>query len=69
MRVDTQKLIGKIYERGYNKTSFAEVLDISRVTLRSYVKNPGSIPYSVIERMSAALSLSADEARDIFFAV
>ena len=68
MRVDVQRLIGKIYEQGFNKTSFADELDISRETLRSYVRNPGNIPYDVIVRMNAALKLSPDEARDIFFA-
>ena len=68
MKVDTSRLIGKMYERGFNKSSFADELNISRETLRNYLKKPHTIPYSVIERAITILDISSDEAKDIFFA-
>lgn len=68
MTVDTKRLIGKMYENGYNRTSFADELEISRETLRKYMKNPHSMPYTVIEKAITALNLKPDEAKDIFFA-
>ena len=69
MKVDTQRLIGKIYEKGFNRSSFADELNISRETLRKYIRNPQSMPYNVIEQTIGILKLSSDEAKDIFFAL
>lgn len=66
--VDTKKLIGKIYENGYNRSSFADELQISRETLRKYIRNPQCMPYNIIEQAIGILRLSSDEAKDIFFA-
>lgn len=68
MTVDTKRLIGKIYENGYNRSSFAGELGISRETLRKYIKNPASMPYTVIEKAISILHLNSEEAKDIFFA-
>lgn len=68
MTVDTNRLIGKMYEKGYNKSSFADELNISRETLRKYINKPHTIPYSIIERAIVILKLDSEEAKDIFFA-
>ena len=66
--VNINRLIGKMYEKGYNKTSFANELEISRETLRAYINKPQNMPYSIIEKSISLLGLNSDEAKDIFFA-
>jgi len=66
--VNINRLIGKMYEKGYNKTSFADELEISRETLRAYINKPQNMPYSIIEKSISLLGLNSDEAKDIFFA-
>lgn len=67
MTVNVNRLIGKMYEKGFNKTSFADGLEISRETLRSYIKKPQNMPYAIIVRAISLLGLDIDEAKDIFF--
>ncbi len=68
MSVNVNRFVGKIYEKGYNKTSFANKLKISRETLRAYIKNPQNMPYAIIDASINLLDLNSEEAKDIFFA-
>lgn len=66
--MDIQKLRGKMAEKNYNLTSFAQALNISRNTLASYFLQPGKIPYEIIKKMAELLCDNTDEAMHIFFA-
>ena len=66
--VNVDKLIGKIHERGFNKSSFSKELGIDRNTLSAYLNNPKKIPYDVIDKMASILCVTEDEASAIFFA-
>lgn len=65
--VNVNKLNGKIYERGFNKSSFSKELGIDRNTLSSYLSSPKKIPYEIIDKMASILCVSEDEASEIFF--
>lgn len=66
--IDVPKVRGKMAERGFTISAFAEVLGINRNTLSSYLDSPGKIPYDVVARMASILCDSAQEADEIFFA-
>ena len=66
--VDVPKFEGKIVEKGFTKKSFAEnVLEVSRETLRNYMRRPETMPYDVISKAAQALCDSSDEVLRIFF--
>lgn len=65
--VNVNKLKGKIYEKGYNKTTLSKKLEIDRNTLSGYLKNPQKMPYDIIDKMASVLCDSKDEASVIFF--
>lgn len=66
--VNIPKVKGKMAERGYNNTSFAKALNISRNTLSHYMEDPDSIPYGVLHRMASLLCDDESEVVRIFFA-
>lgn len=66
--VNVEKLIGKIAEKGFTKSSFAKEIGVGRDTLRSYLKDYRKIPYEVLSKMASVLECSEDEASTIFFA-
>ena len=66
--VNTGKLLGRIFERGYNKTTFSEAVEINRNTLNSLLKNPAKIPYEKIDKMATVLCYDYEDAQSIFFA-
>lgn len=66
--VDVQKVKGRMVEKGYTNSSFAEKIGVSRNTLATYLSNPSRIPYDVLERIADALFDNVVEARDILFA-
>lgn len=65
--VNVNKIIGKISEKGYNKTSFSKQLGIDRNTLTAYLKTPDKIPYLTINNMANLLCDNMNEAANIFF--
>lgn len=65
--VNVPKLRGKIAERGLDMTSLSGKLGISRNTLALYLKNPGKMPYNIVDDMANILCDNADEAASIFF--
>lgn len=65
--VNIRKLVGKIAEKGYTKTSFAREIGVSRETLRSYLKDYNKIPYDVLSKMVSVLECTDSEAMSIFF--
>lgn len=68
MTVNSRKLIGKIYEKGFTRTSFAKEIGITRQTLRNYLNQPKFIPYSVIVSIINTLDLTENELFEILFA-
>lgn len=66
--VNVPKVRGKMAELGYNNTSFAKALNISRNTLAHYMDDPESIPYGVLHRMADILCDNRTEVMQIFFA-
>ena len=65
--VNVPKLRGKIAEKGYNLTSFAKEIDVTRETVRAYLYHPERIPYHKIDAMASVLCDSHEEATVIFF--
>lgn len=65
--VDTPKVRGKIYEKGYTITSLAKALGINRNTLSTYLESPESIPYGKLSKMAELLCDTPCEASAIFF--
>lgn len=66
--VNVEKLTGKIYERGYNKSTFSKEIGVDRNTLAAYMRNPKNITYDVLNKMIAVLRINSKEAEEIFFA-
>lgn len=67
--VNIKKLEGRIKEKGYNRSTFAEALGINRDTLRAYLNNYEKIPYGIIDKMASVLECNGEEANAIFFAL
>lgn len=68
LHIDVPKVRGKMAEHGYNITSMAQLLGISRNTLTSYLSAPEKFPYSVVSDMANILCDTNEEAAEIFFA-
>ncbi len=66
--VDIPRVKGKMAEKGYNITSLAKELGITRGTLSNYLEDPSKIPYLIISKLAILLCDSSEEARSIFFA-
>lgn len=66
--VDVPKIKGKMAEKGFTNSAFAEELGISRNTLATYFSDPSRIPYEVLERIAETLFENVAEARSILFA-
>ena len=66
--VDIPKVRGKMAEKGYNMTSLAESLGVSRNTLSTYLSNPGKMPYDTMMQMASILCGDSSDAVQIFFA-
>ena len=66
--VNTNKLKGKIVERGLSITSLAEEMGINRATMYRKLANGGeNISVHEANVMARYLKLSQQEAMDIFF--
>lgn len=65
--VNVEKLVGRIAEKGYTKSSFAKEIGIGRDTLRSYLKDYKKIPYEILSKMASVLECNENEAMIIFF--
>lgn len=65
--VDIPRVKGKMAERGYNITTFANKLGVSRNTMSSYLSNPKTIPYDKLSLMAEMLCDGNEEAASIFF--
>lgn len=65
--VNIPRVKGKMAEHGYNITTFARELGVSRNTLSSYLSNPATIPYDKVSRIAELLCDDTDEAAAIFF--
>ena len=68
IRIDVPKVRGKMAERGFNITSKATKLGISRNTLSGYLETPEKMPYSIVSDLATILCDTSDEAKSIFFA-
>lgn len=68
VHIDVPKVLGKMAERGFTRTSLAERLGINRNTLSSYLETPEKTPYSVVSDMASILCDTTEEANSIFFA-
>lgn len=66
--VDIPRVKGKMAECGYNITTFAQEIGVSRNTMSSYLANPKTIPYDKLATMAELLCDSKHEAAQIFFA-
>ena len=64
--VNIPRVKGKMAERGYNITTLAHELGISRNTLSSYLSNPATMPYDKMSRIAELLCDDASEAANIF---
>lgn len=59
-------LRGRMAELGYNITTLASAVDVSRATMSAFLG--GAAPsYTMMRKMQRVLKLSAVEAGDIFF--
>lgn len=67
--VNVPKLIGRMHERGYNKSSLADACQINRNTLAAYIKNPEKMPYHIIDTIATILCDTPSDASSIFFAL
>ena len=67
-RIDTNKLRGKMAEKGYNISSLSLKLGVARPTLSSYFSKPEKTPYHILSQMAALLCDSDEESQTIFFA-
>ena len=65
--VNIPRVKGKMAEHGYNITTLAHELGVSRNTLSSYLSNPATMPYDKMSRIAELICDNADEAADIFF--
>lgn len=65
--VNVPKLEGRIKEKGFNYSSFALALGITRETLRSYLNDYTKMPYRIINLMAVVLDCTKEEAVAIFF--
>ena len=66
--VNVQKLKGKIVERGFSMSAFAEAIGVYVSTLyRRFSDDGKSFTIGEIERIAEVLELSSAEIHDIFF--
>lgn len=65
--VNTAKLLGKMTERGYNKTTLSKELNIDRNTFAAYMNAPEKMPYGIISALAEILCDDTSEAATIFF--
>ncbi len=59
-------LRGRMAEKGFNITTLASAVDVSRATMSAFLGG-ASPSYSMMRKMQRVLKLSASEAGDIFF--
>lgn len=64
---NSNKLKGRIYEKGYNLTTLAEAMAISRVTLRSRLGCISEFKVSEIQKICTVLDISISEVGAYFF--
>ena len=65
--INVPRVRGKMAEHGYNVTSMATKLNISRMTLAKYLEQPQIMPYHIMTAMATLLCDSNEEATSIFF--
>ena len=68
VEVNIPRVKGKMAEKGYNMTTLANELKISRSTMKTYLDMPCKMPYHIIAQMATLLCDDTTEAKDIFFA-
>lgn len=65
--VDTNKLKGKIVERGMTQAEVAEKIGISKATYYRKMKEGGNFSIEEVNKMTKIIPLSDSEAINIFF--
>lgn len=65
--VNVDKINGKCAEKRITKSQLAKTLGVSEPTLRKYLTDPKSMPYSVMDNLADVICDSHAEAKDIFF--
>ena len=65
--IDVNKLRGKMAEKDLTQEELASRIGVSSVTLRSYMNDPGRMPYVIVDKLADELCDTLSEARDIFF--
>jgi len=63
---NTDKLLGKMKEKGYTQETLAEAAGVSRATIARRIKEPENLTIKEIEKISNVLKLSGREAVEIF---
>lgn len=61
------RLKGRIVEKGYTLSSFAEVLGLSRASLRNKMSGVSSFRVSEVKKMCDLLDIEYSEVGDYFF--
>lgn len=67
VRVNVDRVRGKMAEKRFTITSLAKILGIDRNTLSAYLENPEKMPYSIVSEMADILCDTIEEAITIFF--
>lgn len=65
-KININKVKGKMAEKGFNNTSLAKEISISRNTLSSYLNNPEKTPYYILAKLAECLCDTEKEATEIF---
>jgi len=65
---NTNKLKGRIVEKGYTLARFSDILGLSRPAFRKKINNAADFRSSEIERICALLDISRIDIADYFFA-
>lgn len=65
---NTNKLKGRIFERGYNLSSFSVAMGISRPSLRRKMQGKTDFWATEIKRACVLLQITSEEISEYFFA-
>lgn len=65
--VNVNKIYGKMAEKNLSQKELAAQLEVTTVTLRTYLREPARMPYRVMDKMADILCDTWREAKDIFF--
>ncbi len=67
MRVNTRLLKSKIVLKGFNNTTLADNMNVSRSTITNVLNETTKPSYEVMQKFTDSLELTSMEASEIFF--